>query len=267
MSKDCNKKVSIIMGVYNGQDTIEKCIESIQQQTYTNWEFIICDDASTDKTVSIVQKYMSNDARIKLLKNNNNMRLAASLNRCLAVASGEYVARMDADDLSSKDRIEKQVSFLNSHPECDCVGTNRIIFDDKGEKEERKSIEFPMANVLLHDVPFAHPTIMMRKSAYDSLNGYTESKETMRAEDLDLWFRFFASGFNGYNIQEPLYLYRESVEDYKKRTVKAGIMTAKVFLNGYKLLGIPKYKWIFAIKPIISSLLPNRLMRLYHNKK
>ncbi len=265
-SKDNNILISIIMGAFNAEEYISQCIDSIIDQTYPNWEFIICDDCSTDGTNDIVAQYAQADPRIKLIKNDKNLRLAASLNRCLEVAKGKYVARMDADDKSLPERLETQLEFMESHPEIDCVGSSRIIFDSNGQQGIRKSVEHPGKELLLLDTPFAHPTIMMKKEVYDALGGYTVSKMTMRAEDLDLWFRFFAKGYKGYNIQEPLYLYREGVEDLGKRTLKAGIQTAKVFAHGYKLIGVPFYKRILCIKPIISALVPKNLMKIYYKK-
>lgn len=259
--------VSIIMGVYNAKDTIEYCIDSILSQTYSNWEFVICDDCSTDETYSILEKYAKQDARIKILRNDKNSRLAASLNRCLSVASGKYIARMDADDASLPERLKKQVEYLEAHPEIDLVGCARIIFDENGEQGIRRGIEYPNRESLLTDSPFAHPTIMMKKSGYDALGGYNVSAQTMRAEDLDLWFRFFAAGYTGYNMDEPLYLYREGVEDMGKRTLKAGIGIAKVFWQGYALLGYPYRKRIWALKPIIASLVPRKLMHHHHLRK
>ena len=130
--------VSIIMGAYNCENTIYDCMESILKQTYENWEFIICDDCSSDHTLEILKKYEKNDKRIHILHNEKNMRLAASLNRCLEVAHGKYVARMDADDISMPDRLEKQVEFLESHSEYDVTGCNRMVFDENGDKGIRK---------------------------------------------------------------------------------------------------------------------------------
>ena len=97
--------VSIIMGAYNCEATIEKCVESILQQTYKNWQFIICDDFSSDNTFDILKKYEDKDSRIIILHNECNKRLAASLNNCLKVAKGKYIARMDADDESLPQRL------------------------------------------------------------------------------------------------------------------------------------------------------------------
>lgn len=259
--------VSIIMGAYNCENTIYDCMESILKQTYENWEFIICDDCSSDHTLEILKKYEKNDKRIHILHNEKNMRLAASLNRCLEVAHGKYVARMDADDISMPDRLEKQVEFLESHSEYDVAGCNRMVFDENGDKGIRKSIEYPDKQVLIRDVPFAHPTIMMKKSVYDNLGGYTSSAATVRAEDLDLWIRFFEKGFRGYNMQEVLYKYREGRTDYQKRSLSAGIQTSKVYWNGYKKLHIPYLKRIWALKPILTAIIPNTLMMRHHMNK
>ena len=259
--------VSIIMGVYNEEQTLERCLDSILNQTYTNWEFIICDDGSTDGTIGILEKYQDKDNRIKVLKNEENMRLAASLNRCLGEAQGKYIARMDADDISSPERLAKQVEYLDKHEDIDCVGCNMMVFDESGDKGVRNSIEKPSKDDLLTKTPFYHPTIMMRKTVYDNLKGYKVSKETMRAEDLNLWFRFYKENYKGYNIQEILYRYHESKADYNKRTIKAAVRTVNVYLDGYKLLGFSKTKYLYAFKPVISALLPNAIMEKYHSMK
>lgn len=259
--------VSIIMGAYNCEKTITKCVNSIIMQTYKNWEFIICDDCSNDNTLTILKEYQKNDSRIIIIHNEENLKLAASLNKCLKIAKGKYIARMDADDESLPERIEKQVNYLENNSEIDVVGCNRIIFDEYGEKGIRKSIEKPNKDNLIKDTPFAHPTIMMKKEVYDKLGGYVSDKTTIRAEDLELWFRFFENDFKGYNMQEVLYKYKESKEDYSKRSLIAGIQTAKVYLKGYRKLKIPIVKRIYFLKPIVAALIPNFFLEKYHSKK
>jgi glycosyltransferase EpsE len=259
--------VSIIMGAYNCADFVSKAIDSILAQTYENWEFIICNDCSKDKTIDVLQAYAAKDPRIKVIANEKNMGLAATLNHCLSVANGVYVARMDADDESMPNRLEKEASFLEAHPEYAVVGSARIIFDETGDCGVRQCSGEAKKETLLTNPPFAHPTIMMRKSAYDQLEGYTVDASTMRAEDLDLWFRFFHAGLRGYNLEEPLYRYHESRSDYKKRSLRAGIQTAKVYLRGYQLIGFPKIKRIFALKPIISSIVPDAIMYQFHSRR
>lgn len=108
-------KISVIMPAYNAEQYISEAIESILNQTYSNFEFIIIDDGSTDRTVEMVQSY--SDPRIRFVQNEHNLGVAATLNRGLKLATGEYIARMDADDIALRERFGKQVSFLDMHPE------------------------------------------------------------------------------------------------------------------------------------------------------
>lgn len=257
-------RVSIIMGIYNCASTLPTAIESILNQTFLDWKLIMCDDGSTDNTFDVARGFAEQyPSKIILLQNKENKRLAATLNRCLEVATGEYIARMDADDESLPERLEKEVEFLDAHPEIACVGTDMIVFDEQGERV-RTSTAQPSKKSMLHGVPLAHPTIMMRKEVYDNLGGYTSSKDTMRAEDVDLWFRFFEKGYKGAVIHEPLYRYRESKSDFKKRNFKAAIGTTRVCLKGFKRLGFPVHVYPYAFKPIIVSLVPKGIMYRYH---
>lgn len=259
--------VSVIMGVYNCADTLEIAVESIMKQTYKNWEFIICDDCSTDDTYRILQQYAMKDKRIIALHNENNHRLAYSLNRCLEFSRGEFVARMDGDDESLPTRLEKQVEFLITHPKIDCVGTSVILFDGIRDVGIRVASR-PNVNIMKYGgVPFLHPTIMMRKKSYDVLGGYTVSELTKRSQDYDMWFRFYKAGMHGYNILEALYRYHESTEDYEKRTWRTGLNATKIALQGFKKLNFPKKFYFFAFKPLLSALLPVKLVEFYHKKK
>ena len=249
-------KISVIMGIYNCEATLGAAIDSILAQTYRDFELIMCDDGSSDGTYALAQSYAEKHGNIKVLKNEKNMRLAYSLNHCLSVAEGEYIARMDADDISCPTRFEKQVEFLEDHPEIDLLGTS-ITVKDGDELLYNRIYEYdPIKSVYLTASPFAHPTVMIRKSVIDFLGGYRVSPETMRCEDLDLWFRFAIAGYKGVNLPDPLYLYQESLADYKKRTVKAALGIRKVYLKYYKETNAPfKYK-LMTIKPLFGEVLP-----------
>lgn len=263
-----NIKISIIMAVYNCGETIVEAIESVLSQTHENWEIIICDDCSIDNTHDILlgykQKYPD---KFIILKNERNSKLPYSLNHCLRHASGDYIARMDGDDISLPERLEKQLKFILENPIYDVVGTSMIPFDKNGDRSPRNCKKCPNKFDLIKNSCFNHATILMKKNAYDSLNGYTELPRTTRGQDYDLWFRFFAAGFNGYNIQEPLYKVRESLDDFKRRTFKVELYSVQTRLIGYKLLNYPLRYYIFAFKPIVVALIPNRIMYLYHNWK
>ncbi len=256
--------ISVIMGVYNSQETLVESVTSILNQSYPNFEFLICDDSSTDDSLKLLSAF--NDKRIKIIKNETNKGLAHSLNKCLSFSRGDYVARMDSDDFAYPDRFEKQLTFLETHKNIDAVGSSVCVWNGTSIVGIRKYPELPTVKHLVKSNPFAHPTMMLRKNIYEILGGYKEDASTKRAEDLDLWFRFFKQGFTGYNIQSPLLRYTEKDVDFKKRTLSAAIGIAKVYLNGYRMLGFPKAYNIYAIKPIISAVMPISFKLYLRNK-
>jgi glycosyltransferase EpsE len=266
--KNNNPKISVIMAVYNCENTIDAAIESILNQTYTNFEFIICDDCSTDSTYHKVLSYKDKHPdKIIAIKNNMNSKLSFSLNHCLEYVTGEYVARMDGDDISLPDRFEQQVNFLENHPEYMVVGCNMQRFDDVGKYGVVKVPARPDKYVLKTSVPFCHATIMMRKTAYEKLGGYTVSKRTVRGQDRDMWFRFYAEGFNGANLQEALYLVREDMNAVKRRTFKVrwyGMLTS---IKGYRLLKFPLNDYLFVFLPILKAFIPSQIIHWHHRKK
>ena len=258
-------RVSIIMATFNCASTLKRSIDSILAQTYKDWEFIICDDCSTDSTYDILQEYyLKYPEKIKILKNEKNSKLSFSLNHCLDNCLGEYIARMDGDDISVKTRLERQARFLDAHPEYDLVGTAMLPFNEKGYKPARYAKPEPDKNDMLNRSPFFHATIMMRKEAYDQIDRYLVSKRTIRAQDYDMWFRFFAKGLKGYNIQEPLYLVLEDDNAIKRRTFKTRCYEVQTRLIGYRLLHYPLYKYVFAFKPILAALTPVSVMQWFH---
>jgi len=258
-------KISVIMSVYNSEDTVSQAIESILNQTYTNWELVICDDASTDKTYDILLCYKNMyPEKIVLLKNDVNSKLSYSLNKCLSKSSGYFIARMDADDISLTHRFEKQIKFLQDNPNVDLVGSYMHRFNEKGIFDIVKVEPEPNKYSLRYGPPFNHATIMTYRHVYDKLNGYTVSKWTQRSQDYELWFRFFHQGFSGKNINEPLYLVRENIDAIKRRTIRVRFNALKLTIDGYRLLDYPK-SWYFlpVIKTIAKSLTPFKVQVIY----
>lgn len=246
-----NNKISIIMGIYNCASTLPEAIESIINQTYTNWELIMCDDCSTDDTYEIAKQYQEKiPDKIVLIKNDKNMKLSYTLNHCLEYATGKYIARMDGDDLSVDTRFEEEIKYLMEHEDVDLVGTAIQRFNDNGNGDIIYAIEFPDKYTLKDRNPFLHATILCKKEVYEKLGGYTVSERTVRAQDYDLWFRFYNAGFTGVNLQKPLYLMREDKAAIRRRTVKARFNSLKTTFIGYNMLGYPK-RWL--IKPILST--------------
>src|SRR5690625_2539021 len=126
-------RITIVMSVYNCENTLEESIDSLLVQTYRNFKIVICDDASSDNTWCLLQGYAKKNPNIILLKNETNIKLAASLNRCLAYADTEYIARMDGDDISLPIRLEKQIKFLDANKEFAIVSCPMIHFDESGD--------------------------------------------------------------------------------------------------------------------------------------
>lgn len=257
--------ISIIMAVYNCAPTLREAIDSIINQTYTNWEFIICDDCSTDNTLEIVREYEAKyPDKFKVIQNEKNSKLSYSLNHCLKYAEGEFIARMDGDDISLPDRFEKQVNYLREHPDVNLVSTLVQRFSEEGMADIVKKPEFPDRYTQRRQVAFNHATIMTYKYVYDKCGGYTVSKRTVRAQDYDLWFRFFYHNFKGVNMQEPLYLMREDINAIKRRTLKVRLYVVATTFKGFHLLGYPLHWYIKpAVVTVIKGLTPSYITLLY----
>lgn len=239
-------QISVIMSVYNCGEMVRTSIDSILAQTYTNWKMIICNDCSTDNTVEILNEYANKyPDKFLIIHNKKNLRLAASLNHCLEYADGEYCARMDGDDFVAPDRFEKQVDFLQQHPDIQLVGTLMQTFD--GNKRLGRIIpyqEFPDKFSLRFGPCFAHASIMTYTYVYSEIGGYTVSKRTVRSQDYDLWFKFFAKGYKGATIQEPLYFYREDANAFLRRKPALYLWATITRWKGFKTLHYPiKYYW------------------------
>lgn len=257
--------VSIAMGVHNGENTLAACIDSIQQQKFSKWEFIIFNDGSTDHTAEILKKYQEKDSRIIILSGEGKSGLAAGLNKCISVSKGKYIARMDDDDISFPDRLAKQVHYLEENEHIDAVGTSMIVFDESGDRGIRRNDSLVTKESFLKGTPFFHPTVMIKKDVLEKLHGYRT--DVGRTEDLDLWFRFFANGYKGVNLIEPLLRYHEATSDYNKRTFRNGIFASKVLFKGYRSIKVPLLNRWRALRPIVSATMPNILIKKYHELK
>lgn len=257
-------KVSVIMGIYNCEKTLPDAIESILGQTYENWELVMCEDGSSDGTWEVAKQYANQyPSRIVLLRNDRNMKLSYTLNRCLAVASGELIARQDGDDRSCPERLQREVEWLLNHPKYQLVGCDMRRFDDAGFHNIMRAPENPSPTTLAQvKTPFFHATIVAWKSAYDALGGYTVSRRAERIEDVELWFRFFQRGFCGANINEPLYLVREDYDVLKRRTVRDRFNSFMVLRDGFRLLGFPRRQLVKpALLAVMKSLVPVFIVR------
>lgn len=199
--------ISVVMSVYNGELYLDEAIQSILTQTYSKFEFIIIDDGSTDNSLEIIKKYKKEDSRIVLISRENR-GLIYSLNEGISLAKGKYIARMDADDISTHNRFKEQCTFMEEHKEVGVCGSFVELFY---ENNNTKYWTFPTKNDelktrLLFSVPVAHPSVLIRKSIIDKYSLVYE-EEYKNAEDYAFWLEF--SNYTKFaNINQVLLKYR-----------------------------------------------------------
>ena len=200
-------KISVLMSVRNGSRDLHISIPSILNQTFQDFEFIICDDGSTDDTLAVLKEYQVKDNRIVIISNEESKGLAFSLNRCIEVAKSNILARQDADDASALNRFELQYPFVCDHSEYAIVGTcwNNILSD--GSKVKNPVKEVPTAMDQVKGGLYMHPSWMMRKDQLAKVGYYTANKYTVRSQDYHLVMKILGAGMKLYNMQEYLYDY------------------------------------------------------------
>ncbi|MDY6790233.1 MAG: glycosyltransferase [Thermodesulfobacteriota bacterium] len=210
-----NPKISVVMSVYNGEKHLKEAIESVLQQTFQDFEFIIVDDASNDKSNKILQSF--SDPRIRVIKNRKNLGLTRSLNRGVKAAKGEYIARMDADDISLPHRFARQVEFIERNPDHAAAGSSYYQIDDKGKTTSVIEVLTNSSDIkegLKTQNWFGHGSVMMQKEALLRAGGYNEKYKF--AQDYDLWLRL-AEDYELANIKEPLYCWRVGSSNISKK--------------------------------------------------
>ena len=188
-------RVSVLLPVWNGEAFLEAAVESILRQTLSSLELIIIDDGSTDASAAIAEKLACGDDRVRVLRR-EHQGLSAALNAGIAAARGEYLARMDADDISVPHRLQKQVAYLDAHPSCVAAGAWIEVVDEAGRHLGLKTFvekHEEISAALLQGVsPIAHPTVVVRRDVLRAAGGYDARRYP--SEDLDLWFRLAERG-------------------------------------------------------------------------
>jgi len=261
--------ISILMGIYNCSATLPGAIDSILAQSCTDWELILCDDGSTDDTFQVAQRYQSQyPDKIKLLQNQQNMGLNRTLNRCLAAAEGEFIARMDGDDISLPQRLETELAFLTAHPEYAIVSCSMIYFDENGDWSTGGIMtEKPEPAQLVHGTIHCHAPCMVRREAMVQVGGYSEEKRLLRVEDWHLWLKLYAAGYRGYNLSQPLYKMRDDRAAYGRRKLRYRLNESYVSRLAVKTFHLPCRMKLYSLRPIIVGLLPGFLYNRLHKKR
>ena len=200
--------VSVVLPAYNAELYIKEAVTSILHQTFTNIEIIIIEDKSSDKTLEIINTLSKSDVRIKIIKNKVNEGIVCCLNKGINAAQANLIARMDADDIAKKDRLYKQVNFLENNPDTILIGSGIETIDSKGKHinfQNYPSNDNEITHMLRHKSPFAHPTVIFNKECVIKVGGYRQKYRT--GQDYDLWSRLQKEGKFA-NINEPLLKYR-----------------------------------------------------------
>lgn len=237
------------MGVYNTENTMTEAVKSIVNQTREDWEFVICDDGSSDNTYNEILYLSERDSRFIIIKNDRNMGLPYTLNHCIEKCRGEYIARMDADDLSYPERFEKQIKFLENHSDISFVSSCVDLFDGEKITSVRMLPEFPTKRQMIYGSQFIHPATMFKSDALRAVGGYRVSEETRRGQDYDLFMRMYGMGMRGANLQIPVYRYTEDAQTFKRRSFKARVGEYKIRRRGYKEMGVYPWAFPFVFKP------------------
>lgn len=267
MAHHCKKyRISVIMGIYNCASTLVEALDSLYMQTYQEFKIILCDDGSTDDTYQVAADYAAMHDNIILVKNEKNMGLNYTLNHCLEYADTEFVARMDGDDISLPDRFEKEINFLDEHPEFAVVSGPMIYFDEQGEFRIGKGHGEIKKEDFIHGTPICHAPCMARTTAIKAVGGYSVDEKFLRVEDYHLWFKLFAAGYKLYSLREPIYRMRDDRNATARRNWKNRCNEAYVRHIGYKMIGLPWRTHVYCLRPILIYFMPQSLYNHFHRK-
>ena len=256
--------VSVITTVYNGEDYFDRAIPGILSQTYSDFEFIIVNDGSSDSTGEKLNSVQKKDSRIRLF-NPGRLGFARALNYALKRAKGKYIIRQDFDDVSYPSRIEMQVRYFDSNPQVGLVGGYCLVEDEnRNEKYIRKPpLEHDvLCRAMSKYIPFAHTLVALRREAIDEAGGFVEADNIV---DLRTWIKVGALGWKFGNIPEVLgihYIYQQSfwhrnfTYKYRQRDL------AGVQVEAINKLGLPKWRMIYPAGRYLYPLLPHGLKRM-----
>jgi glycosyltransferase involved in cell wall biosynthesis len=257
MLSDSSAKISVIMPVYNREKYLDDSIQSILKQSYKNFEFIIINDCSTDNSKNKIKFYAKKDKRIIFLENKKNICAAKSFEKGFNIAKGAFIARMDSDDISHKDRFKKQIQLFLSWPQLSVLGTGANIINSRGQIISKKLMPFKFHSIsqtLKYSVPVFNPSVMIRTSAF-KIGGFLDPSMEP-ADDLELWLRFFSKKLIITNLQEYLIYYR--IHDNNLSTQRFSEQITKTFLVFNKYNNYFQNKKKNKVEKLISDFIKER---------
>jgi glycosyltransferase involved in cell wall biosynthesis len=239
-------QISVLMPVWNGcrngDEYLNTAIESILKQTFTDFQFVIVDDGSTDHTSQVLTKYAATDKRIEIFRNETNLKIVKSLNIGLSKCTGRYIARMDADDISTVTRLEVQKDFLDNRPETAMCGSGMYVINHESKLEFEVNHPCNYVSVkpaLARGCVFVHGSVMFRKDKVLEIGGYSEDPNVEYAEDYDLWVRLAENNVIENIPNKSLYFHRnhptKSSNTFRSRQEQS---TRNVMDKARRILGV-----------------------------
>lgn len=265
-----NDLISVIMGIKYVRDelnTLCRSIDSILEQTHTELELIICERGSSGPAKEKLAEYAAADSRIKLIDGTAAGSFSEQLNICLEHSSGKWIARMDDDDYSFVQRLEKQLEYLMTHTDISFVGCNVELIQDGKEAGAQLFPERPQARDFLFNMPYIHPALMFKREALEAANGYSTLARCERCEDYDLLLRLYEKGYCGANMQEILFAYSLPANGRTSRNLKDRINEMKTRYSRFKALGLLPRSILYVIKPLAVWLIPSGLLAALKAKR
>jgi glycosyltransferase involved in cell wall biosynthesis len=247
--------ISVLMSVYNGLPYLTEAVDSVLSQTFTDFEFIIIDDESSDGSLEILEKYAVKDARIKLIKNPERLGLGINLKNGVVAARGTWIARMDADDISVPERLAKQLEYVTANPKTDILGSYAMDIDPNGNEIGLRRCPTTHADIVKYiwTCPIIHPTVFMKKESLLRAGSYGNEK---RRQDYALWFKCASKSLQFANLPEPLLKYRFTGDYFSKNNLAALITQVKIGWKGCWLIGASPLAYIGVTVPLIKGILP-----------
>lgn len=267
--------VSVVMAVYNNVDekVLESAITSVMQQDYENLELLICDDGSSNNTLQQINRIKKQYTKIRVFHYEQNHGAAYVRNLCIKKAKGQYIAIMDADDISVKNRFTKQVTYLQQHRDIGFVGSRAQFFEKRiGDDDEiYRYCQKPEGKDFLLNLPFVHASCMFRREVLGMVKGYSVRNNRIRVEDYDMLLRIYESGYRGANLPDVLYYIRRDLAQYKRRKYRYRFYEAQMKFEAFRKLGLMPEGIIYALKPLVIGLVPPRILdslrQIYYNRK
>jgi glycosyltransferase involved in cell wall biosynthesis len=253
--------ITVLMSVYNGRPYLNEAVESIVEQTHEDFEFLIIDDASTDGSRSILEEWAGRDGRIRLILHDENRGLGYALAEGIKEARAPWIARMDDDDIAFPDRLERQVQYLEEHPNIDILSSWAIEIDAQGEPIRLRQVPTSHEDIirLIWTIPVIHPAVLFRRESIQRVGSY--SSALRRRQDYDLWFRCAAAGLRFANIPEPLIYYRFTDDYYSKNDLRTALDQVQIGWKGCRMVGASPVAYVGVMAPLVRALLPKRLSK------